>query len=62
MIYRKICSESEYQRIHLCSHNVNEYKLINDILNTFYMEYDDKTIVVCGSTSDREWIKKLEKM
>lgn len=59
-IYRKICSESEYQRIHLCSHSVNEYKVINDILNKFYMEYDDKTIVVCaGSTSDREWIQKI---
>lgn len=59
-IYRKICTESEYQRIHLCSHSVNEYKVINDILNKFYMEYDDKTIVVCaGSTSDREWIQKI---
>ncbi len=59
-IYRKICSSNEYQRIHMCDHNVDEYKVINDLLTKFYMEYDDKTIVVCaGSTSDREWIQKI---
>ena len=57
-IYKKMCSE--YQKVNIYEDNVNEYKIINNLLTKFYMEYDDKTVVVCaGSISDREWIQKI---
>lgn len=59
-VYKKLCAENEYQRHHSCVHEENQNKVINNLLQKYYMEYDEKLVVMCaGSTSDKEWIEKI---